>query len=207
MRFGLAKALDMQDSLIDLAKSPIPVVLVAGGLFFLFAAIIGHYAFATPVPRQRQIIAGIVGGILLVIGIGLYFVPSISTQIRTAGGVQVSARKDWQSSGYQITTGAEVQIEVIDGQWTSRKGTILYTSGEGTGYICGEVMPPEKCVEPLPTVPSDALIGRIGDQLFLIGQGTTISAEQSGPLELRINDGSGGLYDNDGVLTVSVSTD
>ncbi|MEP6987411.1 MAG: hypothetical protein ABI970_17530, partial [Chloroflexota bacterium] len=57
---------------------------------------------------------------------------------------------------------------------------------------------------PLPKYPTDALVGQIGDQLFFVGQGTTIVAEQSGTLSLRMNDGDHDIWDNDGDLMVGV---
>ncbi len=191
----------MQQALLDAAKSSIPNLFVVSGLVFLFAALIGHYALATPVPRYRQIITGAVGIVLIVCGVAFYFLPYVSFQ-PGEHTVTIDARKGWQSSDFQATAGITLHIQVIAGQW--RNGLSPYNSGEGTGYICGHVMIPGACVEALPSAPSDALIGSIGTQLFLVGQGTTLTPEQSGLLELKINDGPNGLYDNDGALTVSI---
>jgi hypothetical protein len=61
-----------------------------------------------------------------------------------------------------------------------------------------------QCVEPLPDFPAGALVGRIGGETFGVGKGVTLVAEQTGMLELRINDGDDGLDDNDGELTVQI---
>jgi hypothetical protein len=65
-------------------------------------------------------------------------------------------------------------------------------------------MPRERCVEPLPTFPTDALIGRVGNQQFYVGQRTIITIEQTGTLSLRMNDGDYDLWDNDGTLQVGI---
>lgn len=119
--------------------------------------------------------------------------------------VNVAAARGWQSTGVTVPQATTLTLTVTDGTWTNWDGTTPYTSGYGTGWICGRAMQPADCVEPLPSVPSDALIGRIGDQIFLVGGGTTLTAQQSGLLELRINDGDVGLYDNNGSLSVQIN--
>jgi hypothetical protein len=118
---------------------------------------------------------------------------------------EVDSQRVWQDTGLHVEANTTIRIEVLDGKWTNFKGTGPYNRGEGTGYICGKVMPPNDCVEPIPMVSSDALIGRVGEQLFYIGQKVTIVSQQAGMLSLRINDGDTGLYDNDGSLKVTIS--
>jgi hypothetical protein len=98
-----------------------------------------------------------------------------------------------------------VQITVVSGQWTHAKDP-PYNNGTGDeGYICANNMPSTQCVEPLPSAPQGSLIGRIGSTIFAVGTGRTVTADESGPLSLRMNDGDAGLYDNDGFLVVRVS--
>jgi hypothetical protein len=119
--------------------------------------------------------------------------------------VKVDARLGWQSAGVQIKSGMWVSFNVIDGTWTNWKGVVEYTTGAGTpGYLCGEAMNPEDCVEPLPFEPADALIGRVGNEVFMIGHYPPQQILITGELELRINDGDPGLGDNDGMLAVRV---
>ena len=50
-----------------------------------------------------------------------------------------------------------------------------------------------------------ALIGRVGDHLFLIGDRNTIEMQEGGELQFRINDCDEWLFDNSGSLTVPIS--
>jgi hypothetical protein len=118
---------------------------------------------------------------------------------------KVDAEKSWQDTGIELEANTIIVIEVVDGKWTGFKGSSPYNRGSGTGFICGTAMTPSDCVEPLPMVPSDALIGRVGDQLFYIGQKVTLVTEQAGMLSFRMNDGEGTLYDNEGSLKVAIT--
>jgi hypothetical protein len=57
----------------------------------------------------------------------------------------------------------------------------------------------------MPEVARDALIGRVGDHLFLIGDQSAIEVQEGGELQLRINDCDAGLFDNSGSLQVKIS--
>ncbi|MBA3869077.1 MAG: hypothetical protein H0X30_07980 [Anaerolineae bacterium] len=113
--------------------------------------------------------------------------------------LKVTSGKLWQDTGIQVEKGKHIRLEVVDGQWRKSPND-PYTHGEGTGYICER----SDCVEPLPKYPTDALVGQIGDQLFFVGQASSIVAEQSGTLSLRMNDGDHDIWDNDGDLMVGV---
>ncbi len=114
----------------------------------------------------------------------------------------VDARQPWQSTGLTYSAEAEMRFEVAQGLWTHWLGTVPHNPGTGAEYICGELLPPELCAEPLPQVPSGMLIGRVGDRPFGIGQSRREVSQATGPLHLRINDADDGLGDNDGVLSV-----
>ncbi len=116
----------------------------------------------------------------------------------------IDARDGWQSTDIWVKPGNRVEITVIDGVWTHWEGTQQYNQGTGGGYVCGQAMDPDNCVEPLPSYPAGGLIGRVGDEIFPVGMGTTWKSTKSGKLELRINDGDVGLYDNDGELSVKI---
>lgn len=185
---------------------PIPTLLVVAGIALMSIAALGKAVVDLTV--KRQIMTGVVGALFLAGGLLLYLLPTLPASLRVQLGgamtAEIDARREWQRTDIAVTTGATVEIAVTGGQWTYWRGHAMYSTGEGTGYICGETRNPAACVEILPMYPPDMLIGRIGRQVFPIGQGTTISAEQDGALELRINDGAAGLHDNDGVLTVAV---
>ena len=57
----------------------------------------------------------------------------------------------------------------------------------------------------MPFVQRDALIGRAGDHLFLIGDSNTIEVQEGGELQLRINDCDAGLFDNSGSFRIKIS--
>lgn len=117
----------------------------------------------------------------------------------------ISAQQGWQSAQMQVDRGTELAIEVISGEWTYWKDDMPYTQGEGDqGYICADIMPYNQCAEPLPDFAKGGLIGKIGNQIFGIGNNATVSIKDSGTLYLRINDGDDGLYDNDGTITVKI---
>ncbi len=116
----------------------------------------------------------------------------------------IDARKGWQSTGVWVKPGNRVEISVVDGVWTHWEGTEAYNKGTGGGYVCGKAMNPDECVEPLPGFSAGGLIGRVGGEVFELVTGTIWKSTESGRLELRINDGDVGLYDNDGELSVDI---
>ena len=132
-------------------------------------------------------------------------VPTMTPTTEHLQVIQVNANNNWQDTNLEVQQGDEVQIAVISGSWTSQKGETPYTSGEGTAYICEQTEVASDCTEPLPSAPSGALIGRLGDRLFLIGRGVTFVAQQDGQLFLRMNDDIYGMNDNDGSLTVNIT--
>jgi hypothetical protein len=134
--------------------------------------------------------------------------PSPRTRDRGPQSTQtrISAEKGWQDGKLNVPPGSQVQITVVGGQWTHAKESAPYNNGIGDpGWVCANVMASPQCVEPLPSAAQGSLIGRIGSTVFAVGAGRTVTADESGPLSLRMNDGDVGLYDNDGFLVVRVS--
>lgn len=117
---------------------------------------------------------------------------------------QVYGNQGWQNTEIYINKGNEITITVLSGRWTSQKGSLPYNSGEGDNYICTNTTSFSQCVEPLPDFPKGGLVGRISNQDFWIGNGNSVIALQTGALQLRMNDGNDGLYDNDGILLVQI---
>ncbi len=114
---------------------------------------------------------------------------------------QVDATKTWQDTGVAISADTLLHLQVVDGLWTHWKDFAPYNNGHGGGFICGD----PSCGEPLPYSHQGALIGRVGNHVFEIGFEGLITTEDSGNLELRINDADNGLFDNDGILTVEMA--
>ena len=61
----------------DIADTPIPQLLVIGGLVFLFLAVVGKVGARIVVAEQRQRMAGIIGSVLLVVGLVLWSAPHL----------------------------------------------------------------------------------------------------------------------------------
>src|SRR5437763_4442512 len=64
------------DVLTTLRDTPLRTILVVGGIFFLLLAVVSHIGTFVTMPAQRQKAAAITGAVLLILGIGLYLVPS-----------------------------------------------------------------------------------------------------------------------------------
>lgn len=62
----------MEDVLIEIAKTPLPTILVLAGILFLFLAIVGKFGASIVVSSQKQSLAGLLGFLLLVGGVVLY---------------------------------------------------------------------------------------------------------------------------------------
>jgi len=124
--------------------------------------------------------------------------PSITPPPPSSTEITVSATQGWQDSQVYVQESTELMIEVVAGQWTHWKDHWSYYQGEGNpGDICSSA-----CSIPIPDVPKGSLIGRVGNQIFGIGNKSVVMVQESGTLYLRMNDDV--LDDNDGALTVSV---
>jgi len=65
----------MGDIISALQNTPVPTILVVGGIAFLFLAVIGQFAADIKVSRERQVMAAVMGALLLFFGVALYAVP------------------------------------------------------------------------------------------------------------------------------------
>lgn len=116
--------------------------------------------------------------------------------------VDVRARGEWQSAGIEVRTGDRLEIEYLRGKWTGYAPGNLYEADGGDSYICQGV----DCIEPLPGYPQGGLVGRIGDgPIFAVGAYTSLTAEMSGTLMLRMNDAA--TYDNQGKVTMRLNVE
>jgi hypothetical protein len=112
--------------------------------------------------------------------------------------IELPANQGWSSTGVHFQARQAFQIAYLSGQ--IRDGATAIADASGTGYVCGHA----GCCEPLPEVPRDALIGRIGRDNFYVGNGGAFTAAKSGLLYLRINDCDEGLYENQGSLRIII---
>lgn len=119
----------------------------------------------------------------------------------------VVAKSKWQNTNIKITSGNPATISYINGEWTANPNDNngkLYGPNGNPNYIKakpGYTMPNEN---------EGALIGKVGDSIFLVGESCTIPSNLTGYLELCINDDLNGEYgagftDNLGIMVVQVS--
>jgi hypothetical protein len=66
----------MDNVFVALKDTPIPTILVVAGIVFLLLSIAGHLAGKIVVSPERQRWAAAIGGVLTVLGVVLYIIPS-----------------------------------------------------------------------------------------------------------------------------------
>ncbi|MFW2372689.1 MAG: hypothetical protein ACN4GM_06165, partial [Gammaproteobacteria bacterium] len=121
--------------------------------------------------------------------------------------VTVEANVAWQNTGINISATEAGVISYKDGLWTANpndNGGNLYNANGNPVYIDA------KAGYTLPGVNEGALIGKVGDRIFLIGENASIPAGVSGVIELCINDDltgeyGSGLTDNQGSIAVTIN--
>jgi hypothetical protein len=108
--------------------------------------------------------------------------------------VNVSATIDWTDAGVQVRAGQTIYFDA--------SGQVRWGRDRRDGPD-GEKNSPYNPARPLPNRPGAALIGRIGDDVFFIGDADDgIRVRNSGRLYLGINDEY--LQDNSGSFRVTV---
>jgi hypothetical protein len=111
----------------------------------------------------------------------------------------IAANRGWQNTSILLEADETIHIQFMSGE--IRDGDSVIRGPAGAGWVCGD----STCCEPMPTVERDALIGRVGDRFFSIGDTNRITLATGGELQLRINDCDVGLFDNSGSFTVKIS--
>ena len=111
---------------------------------------------------------------------------------------EISAKEKWGNTKIKVNKSQEIQLSYIAGRITDNDTAA--SDANGTGYVCGN----SNCCEPLPSVPRMALIGRVGEEIFYIGNGGVLEMPATGHLYLRLNDCDEGLYDNNGELSIII---
>jgi hypothetical protein len=117
----------------------------------------------------------------------------------------VAADRGWQSSGVAVEAGKKYRLraagryQVAGGErpWTSEPGgvTIHYERGQPLGILLAAV----RSDDPAANSPSGLI------RPIVVGLDTTLTAQRSGTLYLRVNDSAGGLADNTGSAEVEIS--
>lgn len=114
--------------------------------------------------------------------------------------LEVFSNQNWQDSGVTLAQGQHFSIQYISGMWTYSTGMIAPFDANGDNYICNSV----NCCEPLPTVRKGALLGKVGNNTFFVGNRGTFTANSTGSLSLRMNDCDSDLGDNSGSIRVAI---
>jgi hypothetical protein len=76
----------MESILAALKDTPIPTILVIGGILFLLLSIAGQLAGRIAVPPERQRQAAIIGCLLVVVGVAVHVVPPRLNPPQSPGG-------------------------------------------------------------------------------------------------------------------------
>lgn len=118
--------------------------------------------------------------------------------------VTVQANIAWQDTGVTVSAGTGISVTYVSGLWTANPYTGFVTSVGNPSYIAKPGYTLQGAYE-------GALIGRVGENLFLIGAGATVPAGLSGPLQLCINDDLNGIYgpglrDNTGSVNMLIAS-
>ncbi|WP_337966010.1 hypothetical protein [uncultured Flavobacterium sp.] len=119
----------------------------------------------------------------------------------------IQANIKWQNTGVIIPSGTTVNIAYQSGLWTANpddNNGQLYNANGNPYFIAGQ---------PGYTMPGQnegALIGKVGDTVFLVGMGATVPANLQGELQLCINDDLNAIYgagfaDNIGSISVKIT--
>jgi small nuclear ribonucleoprotein (snRNP)-like protein len=111
--------------------------------------------------------------------------------------LSVYANRQWTDTGMQVRAGEILRF--------IPSGEVAWGPGRRDGPA-GEVNSPYNQNRPIPDRPGAALIGRIGNDTFYIGEGSTsFRARTSGRLYLGVNDDQ--VQDNSGYFQVTVQRD
>jgi hypothetical protein len=88
----------MLEILKILRDTPLPIVLVIGGLIFLLVPFIRSVSDKVEIETTNKGFAGFIGFILLAIGIGLYVIPTIASQASTPDATTIAPSPTLTSS-------------------------------------------------------------------------------------------------------------
>ncbi len=122
--------------------------------------------------------------------------------------IYLDAKSDWQGTGLWVKKGQKVRLE-CHGMWAvapeNERRRWPDTGPEGHGKHPGEKVhslgDPKKA---LPGTPFGALLGKVSDAVFPIGDRKEIIIPSEGELYLVINDYPFYRHDNRGGLTVTI---
>jgi hypothetical protein len=114
--------------------------------------------------------------------------------------VEVLADRGWQDSDVEAREGQQLEVEYVSGKWTNWAGHTPPFDARGENSVCTMA----SCCEPSPDDPKGALIGKVGKEIFLIGNGGAFTPNAGGNLLLRMNDCDASAADNAGSVVVRI---
>ncbi len=122
----------------------------------------------------------------------------------TAWEGNVDPRMPWQSTGLKVRRGETVQITASGTvTWDPNPNTVQGTVGPN-GYGKASKVDDKPWEFPVQEAGTGALIMRIGDKVYFVGENTSITGSQDGVIEFMINDRFDWLFDNLGSFSVGV---
>lgn len=121
--------------------------------------------------------------------------PVVAACPSSDGGVRVPANAGWCDSGIDVRRGQSLMF-TAQGRWSYVGQAMLGPAGSENVRLPNAEAPQANV---------GALIGRIGEQTFVIGAGTVLTSRVGGRLHLAMNDVPGTYNDNQGVVFVTIS--
>jgi hypothetical protein len=130
--------------------------------------------------------------------------PGLPPGIRAAGSNSFSSQKGWQQSELQLNSGDSFYVEYRGGGWSVDYRNFPHVGPAGYSADINKTIAAGYQLDS--TLPYGFLLGKVGDGKVIPigGQGGPFTADASGFLFLRINDGDSSLRDNDGAITVTL---
>lgn len=116
----------------------------------------------------------------------------------------VQSKQVWPSTAYTVQAGSKIVVMWLSGEWSANPAWGYMVNGNGNPNF-----PSAKTGYALPGAPEGALVGKVGNQAFLIGNTGVVPQNLTGTLYLAINDDVNGIYgpgytDNIGSLKVMI---
>ncbi|QAB15115.1 hypothetical protein [Hydrogenovibrio thermophilus] len=115
--------------------------------------------------------------------------------------VDVNAKSGWKDTGIEVREGEIIRMEWYSGTWRGDVGMTNCPKHGPAGPTCDAYT--ALAGYPLPGVVEDSLVGKVGNDVFFVGEQLRKISRTNGRLHLTINDT--GHHDNDGVITMKVS--
>ncbi|TCI04717.1 hypothetical protein EZV61_01735 [Corallincola luteus] len=119
----------MAEILASLSSTPLPTILVVAGIIFLFISVGGQLGAHLSAIKVKRAVAGGLGGVLLICGIGLYFAdrpePLTAAADKTEHGEPSSVRPTTAGEKYRLRADrveegllipTETRVHLADGQ-------------------------------------------------------------------------------------------